>query len=347
MRRVGQGGQALLELVIVAAVSLLLAVWGAGYWAQEVEDQTIRAMGQWVDQIQRALHHAVTTSEALPFAKGLGGEEPAFKDWIAWLKQEGYLPEPFVILPPLPYRLGVESLSVPGQVHGQLDQLAKEQATTLVMVVLTPPTDWSASLRQDRSLGLASVLPGRSLIVSDLSPSHMQGASFRLPNPLPGRQAWASGTVGVLAWRSDLPPPYVRLHEPRHVHLGGGLAVDGDQVVRGVVSATGGLLVGGAGAIGSACQPQGLVQTSPQGGLAICREGRWEAVGESSGRLVACRSRPALISYVDEIRQMAPFGDPETRICDCTHGYLPRFIGPGLDTVSGLRVTGGYLCEKY
>jgi hypothetical protein len=347
MKRVGQGGQVLLELVIIAAVSLLLAVWGAGYWAQEAEDQAVRAMGQWVDQIQRALHHAVTTSDALPFGNGLGDEQPALKDWITWLKQEGYLPEPFVNVPPLPYRLGVERLSLPRLVHGQLGQLTNEQATTLVMIVLTPPNDWSASLRQDRSLGIASVLPGRSLIVSDLSPSHMQGASFRLSNPLPGRRAWVSGTVGVVAWRSDLPPPYVRLEEPRHVHLGGGLAVDGDHVVRGLISATEGLLVGGAGAIGSVCQPEGLVRTSPQGGLAICREGRWEAVGESSGRLIACKSRPALVSYVDEVRQMAPFGDPDTRICDCAHGYLPRFIGPGLDTVSGLPVTEGYLCEKY
>jgi len=344
MSRAGQGGQILLELVIVAAVSLLLAVWGAGYWAQQVEAQAVRAMGQWLDEVQRALHHAVTTSDSLPLADGLGTDGVAFKDWVSWLKQKGYLPEPFVATPALQYRVGVESLHLSGLAHGQP---VSEQSTTIVMLVLTPSVDWSESLRQDRALGLLSVLPGRSLAVTDLSPNAMQGASFRLPNPLPGRRAWISGTVGVVAWRSDVPPPYVRLQEPRHVHLGGGLAVVGDHVVRGVVSATEGLLVGGAGAVGSPCQPEGLMQRSSQGALAICRQGYWEAVGESSRRLSACAAKPASVSYVDEVRQMAPFGDPDLMLCDCPQGYLPRFVGPGLSTVSGLQVDKGYLCEKY
>lgn len=344
MRRAGQGGQILLELVIVAAVSLLLAVWGAGYWAQHVEEQAVRAMGQWLDEVQRALHHAVTTSDSPPLADGLGTDGVAFKDWVSWLKQKGYLPEPFNVTPSLPYRVDIENLHFPGLAHGQL---APEQSTTIVMLVLTPPVDWSESSRQDRALGLLSVLPGRSMAVSVLSPNAMQGASFRLPNPLPGRRAWVSGTVGVVAWRSDRPPPYVRLHEPRHVHLGGGLAVDGDHVVRGVVSATEGLHVGAAGAVGSPCQPEGLIQRSSQGALAICRQGHWQEVGESSRRLSACVPKPASVSYVDEIRQMAPFGDPDSMLCDCPQGYLPRFVGPGLSTISGLQVNKGYLCEKY
>lgn len=326
-RRKNEFGQALLELVVAAAVALALSVWAAGFWAQQVEQQAVAAMAQWLSQLHRATEQAFLSAESIPLPEPIDDGSNDVGHWIDWLKRAGHLPDAFRATPPLPYRVKLESVSLPATCQ------AHECAKAVLLVAL-PGDPKPGSKRESIALGLLAELPGRALAVTSLSPQWLQGATFRLPNPLQGRPAWPLGSVAVLAWRSDIEPPYVRLHERRPVNL------------HGAVTASQGVVIAAAAPLSADCHPEGRLMRANEGGLALCQGGRWQAVDQPPVRhFQACSGIDERGMLLGFLQKMGMFGG-DTSVCTCRSGYLPRYVGPDLLEVAGVTVHQGYVCEK-
>lgn len=327
-----QAGQALLEWLLVATLTLLVVIWGSGKWVERAEQTALEGMGQWLLTLSKAMQTALDTRpEVGPIPALLRQQPPATPaQWQQALKKAGFLLAAFPEKAPLPFHIRVEQVPA-GPCLGS----SCPQAWLLLAL---PPEKWDARRRAAAAPDLMVALAGKGLVVSALNPSRLQGASLAIDTQ------WPEGTVGVLAWRSDVLPPFVRLFETRPVHLAGGLEVTG----RATVSE--GLLLGtGAGLYGH-CAPNGLLMRAPDDELLMCRAGQWQSSQSKRDVWQACLPKPVEHPFFSifprEVLTLPLLPAQPDASCRCPSGYIPRFVGMNTPSVSGIGVTEGFLCEK-
>lgn len=325
-----QAGQALLEWVLVATLALLVVIWGSGKWIERAEQVAIGGMGQWLLTFSHAMQTALDARpETGPIAALLAQQPPATHDqWLQALKQAGFLLAAFPETTPLPFQIRVHRVAGPCHVP---------TCPQAWLVLALPPDPWDDGRRAVVAPDLMVALAGKGLIVSALNPSRLQGSSLAI------EATWPVGTVGVLAWRSDVLPPFVRLFETRPVHLAGGLEVTG----RATVSE--GLLLGTGAAVAGHCAPNGLLMRAPDDELLMCRSGQWQSTQARHDVWRACLPRPKVDPLVAFLIQNGgiPFLSEHLETdCRCASGYIPRLVGSQTQSVAGITVIDGFLCEK-
>jgi len=335
-----QSGQALLEWLLVATLALLMAIWGSQKWAARAEQAALEGTGQWLlvlsQAMQKALEVDVEGSESVK--KMLAQKPPATVEaWQQVLKASGFLVPAFVAQPPLPFDVQVHHLNTDRDCVSSI-------CPTVSVLLLIPPEDWTESRRQNAAPDLMLGLKGQGLAVTALKPNRLQGSGFAIDSD------WPLGTVGVLVWRSEVLPPYVRLHEDRPVHFSGGLTVDGSVAVHGRLAVSEGVLLGDSASLDVACAQDGLLLRSPSEGLLMCRKGRWRLVQPPNQRTTtACLSRKnqhaSLLAWRREM--LAPLFPRADQIpCKCPSQYLPRPVWQKSGVINGVPITNGYICEK-
>jgi hypothetical protein len=332
-----QAGQALLEWLLVATLALLLVIWGSDKWMARAEQAAFESMGQWLLTLSHAMQTALDSrpeSGSIPIL--MTQHPPATTDqWLRGLKQAGFLVSAFPERAPLPYQI---------QVHRVVAPCQAASCPQVWLLLALPPAHWDDARREGAAPDLMVALQGKGLVVSGLNPRRLQGASFAID------AQWPVGTVGVLAWRSDVLPPFVRLHESRPVHLAGGLSVQGGLNVTGKVSMSDGLMLGAGATLSGPCAPDGLLLRSPDHHLLMCRGGQWQSWQPKPNDWQACLPRPAenlFLTYVRHNTVMEPFMPGlDINQCRCTPGYIPRWVGSNIPAVAGVGVTDGFLCEK-
>lgn len=98
VNRAAQRGVALLELMVAAAVAVLLAAWGAGYWVDRAESVRSAAVGAWLGEVGKAISQMLE-DEFAGLADPLVSLKHRYANrlapTIAELKQSGYLPAAF------------------------------------------------------------------------------------------------------------------------------------------------------------------------------------------------------------------------------------------------------------
>lgn len=322
----------------MATLALLAAIWGSEQWVARAERVAIEGMGQWLLTLSQAMQTAIDTREAEgPVAALMAQQPPASVDqWQRGLKQAGFLVSAFSAQAPLPHQLLVQQVTA-----ASCEAAVCPQAWLLLAL---PPTPWQPARRAQAAADLLVALHGKGLVVSELNPHQLQGGSFAV------QAQWPLGTVGVLVWRSDVLPPFVRLKESRPVHLAGGLAVNGGLSVTGRATISEGLLLGDGATVAGPCAPDGLLLRSPEQYLLMCRGGRWQAWQPEHDVWQACLPRPAMNPLYDFARQSSSL-DPllpwvDISRCRCAPNYIPRWVGPNISTVADAAVTDGFLCEK-
>ena len=327
-----QAGQALLEWLLVATLALLMVIWGSGKWVERAEQVAIEGMGQWLLTLSQAMQTALDTRpEVGPIPALLVQQPPATPaQWQQALKQAGFLLMAFPETAPLPFQMRVERVPT-----GPCHESSCPQAWLLLAL---PPEQWDAKRRAAAAPDLMVALAGKGLVVSALNPSRLQGASLALD------ATWPEGTVGVLAWRSDVLPPFVRLFETRPVRLAGGLEVSGR------VTVSEGLLLGARARVSGPCAPNGLLMRAPDDELLMCRSGQWQPTQVRRDVWQACLPQPPehpFFSMVaDKLVPLSVWPAPPEPGCRCTSGYIPRWVGMNTPSVAGISVTEGFLCEK-
>ena len=250
--------------------------------------------------------------------------------WQQALKQAGFLFLAFPENAPLPFQIQVERVPT-----GPCHESSCPQAWLLLAL---PPEQWDAKRRAAAAPDLMMALVGKGLVVSALNPSRLQGASLAMD------AHWPEGTVGVMAWRSDVLPPFVRLFETRPVHLAGGLEVTGRA------SVSDGLLLGARARESGRCAPNGLLMRAPDDELLMCRAGQWQSWQPRRDVWRACLPLPAENPFfsmiASRLRPLIKWPAQPDRSCRCSAGYIPRWVGMNTPTVAGIGVTEGFLCEK-
>ncbi|MFO7747429.1 MAG: hypothetical protein R6V42_06425 [Orrella sp.] len=346
--RAAQRGQALLEWLVVATLVLLAVIWGSDKWMARAEQAALEGLGHWMLTLSEAMQKAVETqtTKGEPIADLLAQDPPAsVEDWQQRLQQTGFLFSGFASKPPLAFRMLIHRITTDGDCQNSV-------CPTALLLLALPPEDWQASRRANAGADLLLALKGRGLAVTTLSPQRLQGGAFGVDSQ------WPLGTVGLVVWRSDVLPPYVRLQEDRPVHLSGGLEVDGQLSVRGQLAVSQGLLLGEGAKIDTACAPEGLLLRSSDQQLFICRQARWQLPtvqqrqSQTARRLTgrSCLPPPPehiLMPYWRESGLLKPIlRPPASAPCRCPDSYLPRLVGQMTGSVAGIPITKGYICEK-
>lgn len=320
-----QTGQALVEWMVVAALAMLAVVWAAGEFAQKAEQAAVNGYGQWLQAVAGAIAEVVKQDDAgsNPDAALLGhlpgNTLVPVEPWLDRLKQGGWLAAALASKPKMPYDIQLVRLDTSGSC------LSAPCPLTVLLLAL-PRADRQAP----HPAAVLAALAGKGLAVTDLAPNRLQGATYQLPNPPIAGLQLPVGTVGLLAWRADRPPPYVRLHETRSVTLAGGAQL-------GRLTQTDG-----------ACHPEGLLMVGPNGELRVCRSGRWDEIGERHDHVRACLPQPERNHITESLMKLSGlweiFGRPPT--CECPSGFAP--FSPGGDgvRVGAVELVDGLACLR-
>jgi hypothetical protein len=322
--RCRQHGQALLEWMVVAILAVMMAIWAAGDWARKVQDSVAHGYAQWLKTVATglddALRHSDADDQAMTFWRSelpLNTPTP-LEPWLQWLKREGWLPSALSTQLRMPYLMSLL------RIHAQ----SSCQGASCPMVVLLLATPKPGQAIPDAALLLAE-LGAQGLAVTDLAPDRLRGAVFELNNPMAQGQALPVGTIALLVWRSDRPPPYVRLNESR------------------VVSMSGGVQLGQVSQAGGACQPEGLVMRGPAVQLFLCRGRRWQEIKRDHDHLRACaplsrnEELVQLLFWSSGMRELFGIGP----VCDCPGGFAPVNLG-GNAAIGPVPLREGYLCLR-
>lgn len=321
--RCRQGGQALLEWVLVMTLALIVSVWAASDWVHRVERAAARGQAQWLLAVSKSLEQMLQASQADPdswknIQGKLGtGDRQSIEPWLSWLTREGWL---IAAMAEKPKAMRDVSLQYIDATTG----CNVKPCPTALLLIASPPDDSGVGLSE-----LLIELGGQALWVTELAPDWLQGVAYRLPNPPASGTKLPLGTVALMVWRSDREPPYVRLRETRTVQLDGGMVLG--QLPR----------------LGEPCQTEGLVMQDTSGQLLVCHNGRWEMFRIDRGQYQACLPG----RQIDEVFRTLVRGDGldmwvKQDTCECPVGYRSLEIGQGIKRFGSVDLTDGYLCER-
>lgn len=335
-----QKGQALLECIIALALMMLLSFWGSAQWNSRVQQARVRSMAAWLQEIHKALgQDSGYASSLLQGMQARGGTASAgASNMIAALKSEARLPAGFAEQPPMNYELELLPLAS--------SRCAGAVCAHELLLLAKPDLAADSEQTQRDALDLMLALDGKVAAVLWSNPDSLQGAGMHYPNPPSSSQRLPLGTVALLLWRSDHLPPYVRLAEDRVVRFSSSVTFDGATQFDQPIDARRGILVSYQVSDGAACSTSGHLARLSRGGLAICENGRWGSVARTGRQFKACDSavgRGLLAMWVIDHKHKDIFGGGS--VCECSGGYIARYMGEGMAMFEGIQTRDGYVCE--
>lgn len=346
----GQRGFLLVELMVAAAVALLLAVWMTHEWAQRTRDLQAQALAVWMRPVQRAAqdylarHRAAlsdATQEASLAALGYANwRQPRLEE----LRADQLLPADWPATGPLGQTLGLLVLRdgiCPGATC-RVRALVHTGSPLLQRQGLVDEAFIAQWLQATRAHG-AVVWPG--------APGILTGPGLRLAlSGLEPAQAWLPGTVALLVQAEsgggvnaggaiDL-QAYLRVGDARDPDFQGSATIQG--TVRSgarLVAAESLVLEAQQQALG-ACAPQGAVtRNAAEAGLLICMQGYWRPAARSVGGAYLFNTLRGCVNSLG-----ISTANPMTGYCGCGMGYYPTQVSESGSMKSSDGLTTGFLC---
>lgn len=313
-----QAGVTLLELIVVLAVSCLIAVWASQRWMASLDDAQVRATGLWLTQLQQGLARMLVedfdTLSSDNRHAGLSYADP-WSPTVDELRSAGHLPSGFPAQGPhgVTARIDIWRTGCPGP-RCRLDGLV--WLPTPWRQAGTDQPDWMR-------IGLLRLAgEGRVGAVYASQPTQIRSAHFNLPNPpSPELATLPTGSVASWAGMDASEQVYVRLHDRRDPDLQGRLTVAGNTSVGGT------LQIGAAATAGQGCAPAGLLAHDGAGRLLNCVAGIWREPGQDGGHFGGAFYQPEdrPCSYEPGARE----SNPLTGRCRCPPGFIDMPLGRG------------------
>lgn len=265
-------------------IASLLAAWGVQALVNRLDDAEAQSAAVWMEAMHKALiayvrqHGPVIQSATQPGALSAHG----YADWRNPTVQE--FVDAGLLSPGIPDATRLtgaatikvwhrgecpgDGCAVEGLVYGDRPLLKEEGG----------PSD-AASMAQWL---LAAQGNGAAVHADD--PDRLRGAAFALSNVLPDGTALPVGTVAMAVTAEQLALwSYLRVRDPRNPDFQGDLSVAGDVAGAGNASVAGQLVIGAQHRDGDECEPSNAVAHELDGGLIVCRGGRWRAATRGGG----------------------------------------------------------------
>ncbi len=279
-----QHGYALLELTLAMLIASLLAAWGVQSLVNRLDDAEAQSAAVWMEALHKALiayvrQHGPAMQEATgPDALVAQG----FTDWRSPTVQEfinaGLLTSG---IPEATRLTGAARLSVWQRGSCPGDDCVIEALVRGERPLVQRGGDVPDEARIAQWLLAAQ---GNGAAVHAADPGLMRGAAYAFSNVLPDGTELAVGTVGMAVTAEQLPLwSYLRVGDRRNPDFRGGLSVAGDVVGGRNGEFSGQLVIGADGMDGEDCDTENAVVHDPEGGLLVCRHGRWRVASRGGG----------------------------------------------------------------
>ncbi|MFC4299332.1 hypothetical protein ACFO0J_14910 [Castellaniella hirudinis] len=343
-----QRGSLLLEFMVVAVLSLVLAIWAGQEWAQRARALQARSLAAWMGIARDAAEGFLSRHAAQ-----LAGAETAdaladqgIADWTAprWdeLRSAGLLSAGWQTTGPLHRTLGLRVMRE-GECPGGS---CRVWALLHARPALRTPAGGVDEVLVAEWLQAAE---GRGLVVWPRRPGVLGGAGWHVPVPETGAADWAPGVVALAARTVSTRSgeagagggeDYLRVRDARDPDF------QGDATVQGVVSsgtylaARDGLLLGQGWIVGGPCAQEGMLGRLKEGaGVLACRQGLWELLARPPGGGYMLNSRRGCLNAAG-----GSSANPVTGTCSCPAGYAMAQVAESGSLVAPEGWTVGYVC---
>ena len=333
-----QRGFALLEMLIAAALALLVAVWASQTLVHRISDAGAHSAANWMFATKDAvraylvrhgaqLRHATSSTDLL-----LHGYSNWAAPQIAELKQDGLLATGF---PESMRNVGGLRISIlrDGECPGddcRLEALIYSQRAFLKSPDVIDEQMMAQWLLETKGLGGA---------VHPLQPDVVRGHTFEYPNPIPTGTLLPPGTVAMMISDEQLNEhAYLRVRDQRDPQFQADATIKGNVTAGGVISAGQTIHLGSSADWLDHCSVEGTVTRDRMYGLLVCDGGVWQSAGRSAGGY-SVNSR--YNCFTPEGRSSA---NPVTGSCSCPSDYRAVPISEGGTDDADRGITRGYLC---
>lgn len=335
---IAQRGFALLELVIAAALTLLITVWATQMLLNRINDATAQSAASWMlavkhgvqsflEQHGASLRQAVAPADLLPHG---------YQNWtapqIAEIKADGHL------APGFPEKMR----SVGGvRILISRDGVCPGDDCQLAALIHSERAFLKTSNVVDEQMLAQWLLAAKGLggAVHPLQPDLIRGHTFQYPNPLPDRTPLAPGTVAMAVSNEQLQgTAYLRVRDDRDPEFQSSATVSGDITAGGIVSAGKHLHLGSSAQLQTECSSEGAVTRDHTHGLLVCTDDIWVSASRSSGGFA---HNSLFDCFTPEGYSLA---NPVTGACSCPPGDVAIQISEGETSDTSRGIMRGFLC---
>lgn len=334
-----QKGFVLLEWMLAALLTTLLAVWGSQVWVNQINDAAAVSAARWMQGVEQAVHaylkehgpamRKAESPQALLPEGYLNWKQPT----LAELKANGVLhmgfPESVLSTGGVSIRVLREGNCPDSPCH--LDAIIASEKLLL-----------SSSGKVNEAMLAQWLLAakGRGGAVHPDRPERLQGHRFSYANPPAAGWTLAPGTVAMAVTREQLEElDYLRVRDSRdpefqgHVTLARGLDAKGDIAIQEGV-----LRLVSSRQAKTACNLEDALARDGSLGLLTCTLGKWEPVQQYRGAF-SINTR-----YGCSTPEGVPTANPLTGSCTCPAGSIPVMISEGTVDIAVRGATRGYIC---
>ncbi|QIM49904.1 prepilin-type N-terminal cleavage/methylation domain-containing protein [Pusillimonas sp. DMV24BSW_D] len=335
-RETDHRGFALLELIVAALISTLLAVWAADMWVNRINDSVAQSSASWMRTAKTAATHYLarhgSTIRMAESATALNAE--GYENWarptISELINQALLPQGFPARfasgPALALHI-LRSGACPGQ---DCDLQALIYTDGALM-----PEIGSADYAAMQAQWLLAAR-GEGGAVFAATPNRIAGASFEFLNPPEmGMTALPAGAVAMaVTVEQTQAMDFLKVKDERDPQFQAALSVQGTVTTEQSLRAADTLWLGYRAFAQAPCSEDGLVARENFGGLLVCRGMRWVSAGGVGGGGFSVNSSTGCT--MDTM-------NPVTGACTCPTSYTAvRIADSGIDAGAGR--TRGYMC---
>lgn len=340
-------GYALFEVLLAGVVTTAIAVWGVNAWVNQAQESAAEATSAWLWGIKLAMDNAVfDLRNQIHLKQGkIDITQVILPQTLLALKNTGHLANNYPENPPLPYAFSMRV------VQESATCLDDECALSAIMA-LEPTAELGATypLWSQASVMLMA-LKGQGLSVWQRFPNRLIGAQHLGSNPPGSGSPYKVGSVAVISRVMMRAPPFVRLNESRPVSISGALTLAGSVQLKQ------GLVIDSVQTTGTPCQTPGQMVRRAKGGLLVCENGLWRAVGDGLFNKLkplayqTCGSSVPLDPYLEWVMTMYPFDfrspvPPPPGDCHCNSGYRPVLAHSARIDPHGAGIKNGFVCAS-
>lgn len=335
-----QQGFVFFELLLSAAIALLIAVWAGQAMFNRINDAGAQQSARWMLMIRNGMHaylddhgdllrHAVLPTDL---------QAQGYQDWaeprISELKADGLLAAGFP-----------ESMRVVdgARIHVLREGECPGDACRIGAVIHSKRAFRKTAGIVDEQMLAQWLLVTQGLggIIHPSQPDVIRGHTFQMSNPLYGGTVLPAGTVAMAISDDQLhESAYLRVRDKRDPQFQSDVTVQGDITAGGVVSAGEYLQLESAARALSDCDSEGAVTRDQSHGLLVCASGTWQTVSPPSGGFslnsdYGCFTADGVSS-----------ANPVTGDCSCPRGHLIVPISEGVGIHLNRGITRGFLCVR-